>query len=145
VNAVLLLDVLEHITHEKSVLGEVWRVLVPGGVLILSVPHKGIFTFLDPQNLKARFTGSEGVAMKHRHYSMGDLMELLSPRFRILRKHYGGLFLYPITFAAENFVRRHFQQDWSRFFKKLGDLDYDISWGRMSYNVILVAEKTNAS
>lgn len=141
VDTVLLLDVLEHVSDEPKVIAEVHRILRPGGSLILSVPNKGIFRFLDPQNLSAHLKGTLSPQTHHRHYSEADLTRLLFLRFRVLKKHYGGLFLYPITFAAAHFVKKHFGLDWSRFFKALGDWDNDISWGRWSYNVILVAEK----
>jgi ubiquinone/menaquinone biosynthesis C-methylase UbiE len=37
-DAVLLIDVLEHVTEDKDLLSEVYRVLKPGGFVILSVP-----------------------------------------------------------------------------------------------------------
>ena len=37
-DAVLLIDVLEHVTEDKDFLSEVYRVLKPGGFVILSVP-----------------------------------------------------------------------------------------------------------
>lgn len=37
-DAVLLIDVLEHVTEDKSLLSEVYRVLKPGGFVVLSVP-----------------------------------------------------------------------------------------------------------
>jgi SAM-dependent methyltransferase len=38
-DTVLLLDVLEHVPDPAKVLSEIYRVLRPGGTLILSVPH----------------------------------------------------------------------------------------------------------
>src|SRR5947209_2834890 len=51
---VLLLDVLEHVVDERVVMREVWRVLKPGGTLILSVPHRGLLGWLDSLNVYAR-------------------------------------------------------------------------------------------
>jgi ubiquinone/menaquinone biosynthesis C-methylase UbiE len=50
-----LLDVLEHVPDERAMLVEVHRVLVPGGLLVLSVPARHIFSFLDPDNAKFLF------------------------------------------------------------------------------------------
>jgi O-antigen/teichoic acid export membrane protein/SAM-dependent methyltransferase len=141
VDTVLLLDVLEHVGAERGVIGEVHRILRPGGTLILSVPHKGAFQFLDPQNLRARLNRAVTSIPLHRHYSAEGLSGLLFPRFRLGQKHYGGLFLYPLTFAANNFFGNHLQLHWGRFFKRLGDFDNDISWGRLSYNLIISAQK----
>ncbi len=53
--SVSLLEVIEHVADQKHLLGEVHRVLAPGGVLLVSVPGKHLFSFLDVGNLKFRF------------------------------------------------------------------------------------------
>jgi SAM-dependent methyltransferase len=53
--SVSLLDVLEHCTDEDALLQEVRRVLRPGGVLVLTVPARHPFSWLDPDNVKFRF------------------------------------------------------------------------------------------
>jgi O-antigen/teichoic acid export membrane protein/SAM-dependent methyltransferase len=139
-DAVLLLDVLEHTQDEKMVISEVHRILKPNGLFILSVPYKGLFSFLDPQNLSHRIkTGKKNLV--HKHYSNKDLRRLLFRLFEVENKHYGGLFLYPITFWASNFLKKHFSIDVSNFFRRLGDIDNDISWGKLSYNLIIKARK----
>ncbi len=50
-----ILDVLEHVEDQKYVLNELHRVLVPGGVLIITVPGKYALSFMDLGNLKFRF------------------------------------------------------------------------------------------
>lgn len=52
--SISMLDVLEHVAGERAALGEVGRVLAPGGVLVLSVPARHWFSFLDPDNFKFR-------------------------------------------------------------------------------------------
>ncbi|GAA0314958.1 class I SAM-dependent methyltransferase [Actinoallomurus spadix] len=54
-DSVSLLDVLEHVPDESRFLDEVHRVLSPGGLLVLTVPRRHIFSFLDPDNAKFRF------------------------------------------------------------------------------------------
>lgn len=51
-DTVLILEVIEHVADERFVLGELLRVLKPGGLMLLSTPHKGLLTFLDPANFK---------------------------------------------------------------------------------------------
>jgi SAM-dependent methyltransferase len=53
-NSVSLLDVLEHCPNEDDLLGEVRRVLRPRGLLVLTVPARHAFSWLDPDNVKFR-------------------------------------------------------------------------------------------
>jgi O-antigen/teichoic acid export membrane protein/SAM-dependent methyltransferase len=141
VDTVLLLDVLEHVGSERLAIEEIHRILRPGGTLLLSVPHSGLFEFLDPQNLSARFHGRRDPSAYHRHYSAIALGRLLEGRFSIREKRFGSLFLYPITFATANFLKKHLRVDAGALLRKLGDIDNDISWGRFSYNLMVRAEK----
>jgi SAM-dependent methyltransferase len=50
-----LLDVIEHVAEQEAVLREIHRVLRPTGRLIITVPGKHLFSFLDTGNLKFRF------------------------------------------------------------------------------------------
>jgi SAM-dependent methyltransferase/UDP-N-acetylglucosamine transferase subunit ALG13 len=54
-DSVTMLDVLEHTSDEQAALMEVSRVLRPGGLLVLTVPARHVFSFLDPDNAKFRF------------------------------------------------------------------------------------------
>lgn len=139
-DAVLLLDVIEHVDNESMVISEAWRLLKEDGTLILSVPYKGLFSFLDPQNLSQRRRGNK-FQKKHKHYSYNDLRRLFFRLFKIEKVHYGGLFLYPVSFGLANFFIKHFSLDLRNFFKTIGDIDNDISWGRLSYNIIIKAKR----
>jgi ubiquinone/menaquinone biosynthesis C-methylase UbiE len=141
VDSVLLLDVLEHVSDDHRAIEEAARVLCKDGTLVLSVPNRGVFSFLDPQNLSAMFRGKKDPAKFHRHYSYEDLSRVLCRDFTIERKHYGGLFLYPLSFALDHSIKKYLDVDLSQFFKRLGDWDNDVSWGKLSYNVILKAKK----
>lgn len=90
--AVLLLDVFEHVRSERAVLHEVSRVLRPGGLLILSVPHSGWLRWADSLNIYAWLTGEDPLSpphtscasfIYHRHYSLNDLKRRLAARFMI--------------------------------------------------------------
>lgn len=70
---VLFEDTLEHVDDEKGTIAEIARVLRPGGLLVLTVPHR----FLD--SLDPNYP-------EHRHYNLQEL-EALLPTFRIERVH----------------------------------------------------------
>src|SRR5262249_52435989 len=50
-DAIVCLDVLEHVPDERALLAEVHRLLRPGGMLLLSVPHRGALARFDSINL----------------------------------------------------------------------------------------------
>lgn len=54
-DSISALDVLEHVGDENLLLSEIHRVLAPRGMLILTVPARHVFSFLDPDNAKFRF------------------------------------------------------------------------------------------
>jgi SAM-dependent methyltransferase len=53
-DSITMLDVIEHTRDEQATLNEVHRVLRPGGLLVLTVPARHVFSFLDPDNAKLR-------------------------------------------------------------------------------------------
>ncbi|HEY4812459.1 MAG TPA: class I SAM-dependent methyltransferase [Solirubrobacteraceae bacterium] len=102
-DAVVCADVIEHVHNEVHVLAELRRVLAPGGLLILTMPHRGWFDLLDPVNYPRRIApvlwglsprlynalekrtqdlapeGRPGPARQaeHRHYRVQELEALL--------------------------------------------------------------------
>lgn len=55
--SVSAMDVIEHANEQRKVLNELSRVLKDDGLLIVTVPRRHIFSFLDSGNLKFRFPG----------------------------------------------------------------------------------------
>jgi ubiquinone/menaquinone biosynthesis C-methylase UbiE len=53
--SVTVLDVLEHVYEQRELLAELHRVLKDGGKLIVTVPGRHLFTFLDAGNFKFMF------------------------------------------------------------------------------------------
>lgn len=126
-------DTLEHVADERGSLEEIWRVLRPGGVLILSTPHRGLFAWLDHANyvpaLRAAFARrlprtfamvqrtrrkpcrpvAEYEWQRHRHYSLGDFRRLfettsMSGHYRIERIRRSGLVVFPLALSLTFFA-----------------------------------------
>jgi ubiquinone/menaquinone biosynthesis C-methylase UbiE len=56
-DSITILDVLEHVYEQTELLSELNRVLKPEARIIVTVPGKHLFSFLDMGNLKFRFPG----------------------------------------------------------------------------------------
>ncbi len=65
--SVSLLDVLEHVASPVPLLSEAARVVIPGGLVVITVPARHLFSFLDPDNLKFRFPRLHRYAWRRRH------------------------------------------------------------------------------
>jgi O-antigen/teichoic acid export membrane protein/SAM-dependent methyltransferase len=141
VDAVLMMGLLDRVLDEKQTIVEVQRILRPGGRLVLSVPNRGLIRLFRSRNLESNSSAGSFATPGTRSFSDIELTRMLFLRFRILEKHYGGLFLYPLASSVDSFVRDRLRWNWSKPLNKLGDIDNDISWGRWSYSVTLVAEK----
>jgi ubiquinone/menaquinone biosynthesis C-methylase UbiE len=163
-DVITLTDVLEHVADEQAALDEMFRVLKPGGRLIITTPHKGLFAFMDTDNyawhLQTKFprlhrqlfrmkhgrdpAPKVGYESQHRHYSLDDFIALLeNSRFK---NHYevenvfrGGLFCYVF---ASNFFEVLSLLTGARFAEwllqplaKLSDRDYFMNYGKFSYNI----------
>ncbi|MBF6589310.1 MAG: class I SAM-dependent methyltransferase [Ktedonobacterales bacterium] len=99
-DGVLFLDVLEHLPDERAAIGEIARLLRPGGTLVLSVPHRGLLAWLDSLNLYAsfvrithhgRFPPEIAATGVHQHYSVAQVRALLGGAFEIRRLRRTGL------------------------------------------------------
>lgn len=160
-DAVLLLDVIEHVPDERAVIAEAARVLRPGGTLVLSVPHAGLLRRWDAINLRpdlidpaeiapfrslARETGEV-----HRHYSLADLHALLGSHFRIERVERTGLGVAePVNLAllwlTKRLLRAPRLYDLGQYLYFTVYLAEDnFRFGRPSYHIMLRARRVGAA
>lgn len=111
VDAALLLDVIEHLENPAAVLAEVARVLRPGGALILSVPHRGLLSACDSNNVYTairrqfpRFAPlepcEESASGRHHHFTIDEARALLGPTFVIDRSARNALGLAELLHLA---------------------------------------------
>jgi ubiquinone/menaquinone biosynthesis C-methylase UbiE len=138
VSAVTCCDVLEHMpaTVRLSVLRELRRVLAKDGMLIVTTPHKGLLSALDPENAKfhfprmhkrlyvlakgrekyerryggASFGNFSAGVQRHMHFSRRELAEMLTQcGFRVEQVRYFTLFhplIRMLLWAAESSAGR---------------------------------------
>jgi SAM-dependent methyltransferase len=160
---VTCIEVLEDIpqAQRRAILGEVWRVLRPGGRFILRCPHAGIFQGLDANNLRFRFPrlyrtivrrgrrdegyrdNSDGVVW-HQHFSRDELLDLIGPGFELEAEHYGGLVLMPLgDLMRWPFYRLKLHRNpVLRLIDRMIAWDLGIDYGRASFTILLVLRKT---
>ncbi|MGA2011003.1 MAG: class I SAM-dependent methyltransferase [Solirubrobacteraceae bacterium] len=116
VDAVTMLDVIEHIADADRVLAEARRVLGPDGVIVVSVPHAGLLRRLDALNLYAAArrrwpslpaleAATESDGGPHRHYTVAQLTEQLRPWFTVDRVARTGLGLQEFVTIAAIIIR----------------------------------------
>ncbi len=84
-DAVVLLNVLEHIQDDSAAMAQVYRILKPGGIAVIEVPAgPHLYDVYDK------------LLMHERRYSFGQLKRLaLGAGFEILTQSHLGFFLYP--------------------------------------------------
>jgi len=108
---VALLDTIEHVANESGTLHEVYRVLQPGGFLIVTVPA---FMFLWSRN--------DVINYHQRRYTLGELKTKLAHHgFKPLHTSYNNFFIFPVaaglilarrgTAAEPQMLSPHFDDD----------------------------------
>lgn len=162
-DCVTCLEVLEHLpeTNWTSAIQEMRRVLKPGGVLIVTVPHAGLFAWMDSNNVRHRLPGlyrsivrrglrdSNYDALErhvewHKHFTKKELEKVVgNSGWKSVRFTYGGSFMMPLAdWLSWPFYRAgKSEHPIRRMLGRLAAWDYRVDFGRMSYGVCVVCEK----
>lgn len=95
VDAVVLLNVLEHIEDDALAVRQLYRILKPGGIAVIEVPAgPELYDIYDE------------LLMHYRRYKIKELAILfLNAGFRVLWRSHMGFFLYPGFFTVKQFQR----------------------------------------
>lgn len=155
-DVIVALDSLEHVQDERRSLAELYRVLKPGGTLIISTPHRGAFGFLDRENLAPRVAAvlrrrARTPRVHHRHYSLADLRRLLdgSPfggRHEITDVFRSGLLVEALAMDLALVLGRvappRLTERVLSPLIRLAERDFWVGYGRFSYNIALRVVKT---
>ena len=169
-DVIVMADVLEHVRDERRTLGEVFRLLKPGGYFIVTVPNRGLFSFLDLDNIVLRlrngapalydmlYKAKEGRARGakpgyddwHRHYARADILRNLESsafggRFAIVETRRWGLLIEPLMDAIINLSRLFLGIERARrlgpLFERIQAIEDRVRCGRFSYNLGLLVRK----
>ncbi|HUY31144.1 MAG TPA: class I SAM-dependent methyltransferase [Pirellulales bacterium] len=155
-DAVSMLDVLEHVADREGLMAEIFRVLRPGGCWIVSVPHRGAFGWLSPENLamdyptvykvvsklsRVRFwiRDHQASGERHHHFGKGELERLADGRFEPVAFARRGGLIYGLAYSALCFPPPFLSrlQAWTSACFALMALDYQMPYGPLAYNLIM--------
>lgn len=99
-DAVVLLNVLEHIENDGEALRQLYRILKPGGIAVIEVPAgPNLYDVYDK------------LLMHHRRYALGQLIKLTrSAGFQTLQRSHLAFFLYPGFWLVKQRNKRFLSQ-----------------------------------
>jgi ubiquinone/menaquinone biosynthesis C-methylase UbiE len=152
VDCIVMTEVLEHVVDDRQALQEVHRVLVPGGMLLLTVPHAGPLSFLDIDNLLYFFPGAHRYLYRlrwgncagfipknreHRHYSVAKIKELLGGQFVLEETFLSGFVALALATLFRNFTRGRVKF----FLHSIMDWDYRRKYGALATNLAMRIRK----
>ncbi len=122
-DAIVALNVLEHIEADEAALAHCYRALRPAGIPVLEVPH-------GPE----LFDDYDRELMHFRRYRIAELSAMCARQgFKILSRSHTGFLLYPAFLLSKKLSKRQSGKgaklgvversiEWSAYFNKLGDV-----------------------
>lgn len=163
---VTCIEVLEHLPADlrSAAFREMYRVLKPGGRLILTVPHAGWFGWLDSNNVRLRLPrfyrlvvgkGNRDAVYAavgrdvewHHHFDLGELERLAGWGWERIAVRRGGLVLYPLMdWLSWPFYRLGISDHPIRTaMERIAGWDYRVDFGLASYGMMIVLARADAS
>jgi SAM-dependent methyltransferase len=161
-DTVIAADVFEHIPLERETafLNKCAAMLRPGGTLIISVPHRGTWAFLDVYNVKPvvhyalwrlglrreTHNGHCDIRKGHKHYTLDELTLLCSPLKHVEHRYWG--FLYdPLDTWADALVRKLGRFPGRDTLHRKAIAEYGRDFADRSFNIAvkLIKEKLSAN
>jgi SAM-dependent methyltransferase len=155
-DTIIAADVFEHVAveYELAFIEKCGAVLKPSGTLVLSVPHKGTFAWLDPYQIKPALhrmlwrvglfdrthNGYCDIRKGHNHYTVQELAALFT-NFEITRILYSGYFFDPLLSWASVLARGTRSLPGYRLIERACRAEYDQDYGDRSFNVAIQFRK----
>jgi SAM-dependent methyltransferase len=157
-DAVSMLDVLEHVRDRQTLVSEIVRVLRPGGTWTVTVPYRGAFGWLSPENMAADhpwlfamvsalckpqiwIRGHNATGDPHHHFSVADLKGLVDGQMTAERSARRGSLIYALCYLALCFPPRLFSRVWTTACFTAMAADYQVSYGLLAYNLAMCFRK----
>ena len=161
-DCVTCIEVIEHIPADRraATLQEIFRVLAPGGRLVLRCPHRGVFAWMDSNNIRFRlphlyrllvrsglrdagYTGGSADIVWHHHFTRNELLSLVPQPCSIEHTQYGGLFLFPLgDILRWPFYRLKQQSNpMVRMIDRVMNWDIGIHYGAASFTILAIIRK----
>lgn len=163
-DCVTCIEVIEHVpaSQRASLIGEVRRVLKPGGIFILRCPHAGAFAWLDSNNLRFRLpavyklvvrgglrdkgyvNGADGICW-HQHFTLQELDGLTERGFTRLQLRFGGLLLFPLVDILRwPFYRlKKYEDPLLKLLDRVASWDLGMDYGVHSFDVLTILTKVD--
>ncbi len=160
-DVVTTLDVLEHVSNRPALVGEIARVLRPGGSWIVSVPHRGALRWLSPENLARDFPrcyrmltriscpqfwvcAQEASAQRHGHFTASELSALAESQFTLARVARRGGPAYAVAYLAASFPPPGCGKYWASACFAAMAVDYEFPYGPLAYNLAIEFRRRGA-
>lgn len=147
ITTVVATEVLEHVPSDGIMVAEIGRVVKPYGQLVITVPHDGIFSILDPNHFHParailKIIGRRAQPI-HRHYSLERLVAVLGDNFEVQRVSRTGSLATAICVLLVQFSKLTRSRKLEEIFNLIGAYDYQLEYGRAAYNLAISARKNS--